>query len=123
MFVNMLVRMKRTTDPDVLLLQGAADPTRLAILRELSACAEVCACEFTSCCDVSQPTVSHHLKVLRETGWVDSERRGSWIFYRLRPEAASRFRQLAGGLIPAGRVPATTLAGQSRRLPVVQPPA
>ena len=121
MFVNMLVGMKRTTDPDVLLLQGAADPTRLAILRELSACDEVCACDFTSCCDLSQPTVSHHLKVLRETGWVDTERRGSWIWYRLRPDAAARFRQLAGGLAPGGPAPATTLVGGARRLPVVQP--
>jgi len=114
--------MKRQTDPDVLLLQGAADPTRLAILRQLSACAEVCACDFTSCCDVSQPTVSHHLKVLRDTGWVDIERRGTWIYYRLRPEAAGRFRQLAGDLIPVGPVPGTALA-TTRRLPVLQPQA
>jgi ArsR family transcriptional regulator len=92
--------MKRQTDPDVLLLQGAADPTRLAILRQLSGTTEVCACDFTACCDVSQPTTSHHLKVLRETGWVDSERRGTWVFYRLRPEAVARFGQLAGGIRP-----------------------
>ena len=114
--------MKRQTDPDVLLLQGAADPTRLAILRQLSACAEVCACDFTSCCDVSQPTVSHHLKVLRDTGWVETERRGTWIYYRLRPQAAARFRQLAGDLIPSAPASATSFAG-SRRLPVVQPQA
>ena len=77
--------MKRQTDPDVLLLQAAADPTRLAILRQLSDCAEVCACDFTACCDVSQPTVSHHLKVLRDAGWIDGERRGTWIWYSLRP--------------------------------------
>ena len=93
--------MKRITDPDALLLQGAADPTRLAILRQLAAEAEVCACDFTACCTVAQPTVSHHLKVLREAGWVDSERRGSWVFYRLRPEAAVRFREIAGDLVPA----------------------
>ena len=68
--------MKRQTDPDVLLLQAAADPTRLAILRQLSDVAEVCACDFTACCDVSQPTVSHHLKVLRDAGWIEGERRG-----------------------------------------------
>ena len=62
--------MKRLTDPDALLLQGAADPTRLAILRQLAAGDGVCACDFTACCEVAQPTVSHHLKVLRETGWV-----------------------------------------------------
>jgi ArsR family transcriptional regulator len=93
--------MKRITDPDALLLQGASDPTRLAILRQLSSGDEVCACDFTACCSVAQPTVSHHLKVLREAGWVESDRRGSWVYYRLRTEAAERFRAIAGELQPA----------------------
>jgi ArsR family transcriptional regulator len=109
--------MKRQTDPDVLLLQAAADPTRLAILRQLSECAEVCACDFTACCDVSQPTVSHHLKVLREAGWIRGERRGTWIWYALRPEAVNRFSQLAGSFIAPGAPSPVT----SRALPVVQP--
>ena len=112
--------MKRQTDPDVLLLQAAADPTRLAILRELSDEESVCACDFTACCDVSQPTVSHHLKVLREAGWVDSERRGTWIWYRLRPEAVARFHELAGGFTPG---PPRRVTGTDRRLSVVQPTA
>jgi ArsR family transcriptional regulator, arsenate/arsenite/antimonite-responsive transcriptional repressor len=116
MIVNMLDVMKRQTDPDVRLLQAAADPTRLAILRQLSEAVEVCACDFTACCDVSQPTVSHHLKVLREAGWIDGERRGSWVWYSLRPQAAARFRELAGGL--ATRSTPASPAG--RRLPVVQ---
>ena len=66
--------MKRQTDPDVLLLQAAADPTRLEILRQLSASDAVCACDFTDCCDVSQPTISHHLRVLRQAGWGDGFR-------------------------------------------------
>ncbi len=106
--------MKRQTDPDVRLLQAAADPTRLAILRQLSDCAEVCACDFPACCDVSQPTVSHHLKVLREAGWISGERRGTWIWYSLRPEAVTRFRELAGALTPTTAMPLT-----SRRLPVL----
>ena len=97
--------MKRQTDPDVLLLQAAADPTRLAILRQLSDVAEVCACDFTACCDVSQPTVSHHLKVLRDAGWIEGERRGTWIWYSLRPQAVARFRELAGGFGPSLRWP------------------
>jgi DNA-binding transcriptional ArsR family regulator len=112
--------MKRQTDPDVLLLQAAADPTRLAILRQLSEQEAVCACDFTASCDVSQPTVSHHLKVLREAGWVDSERRGTWVWYRIRPEAVERMRQLAGGFA-AG--PPQQVAGTSRKLSVVQPTA
>jgi ArsR family transcriptional regulator len=111
--------MKRQTDPDVRLLQAAADPTRLAILRQLSDCEEVCACDFTECCDLTQPTVSHHLKVLREAGWIAGERRGTWIWYSLRPEAVARFRQLAGGFSTAGASPPVP----ARTLPVVQPPA
>lgn len=93
--------MKRAADPDVQLLQAAADPTRLAIIRQLSTSSPVCACDFTECCDVAQPTVSHHLKVLREAGWVSAERRGTWIWYRLRPEAVDRFHQIAGGVAAA----------------------
>jgi ArsR family transcriptional regulator len=101
--------MTRSTDPDVLLLQAAADPTRLAILRQLADCETVCACDFTACCDVSQPTVSHHLRVLREAGWVDTERRGTWIYYSLRTDAVERFTRLTG-----------SLGASSRRLPVVE---
>jgi ArsR family transcriptional regulator len=102
--------MKRATDPDVLLLQGAADPTRLSILRQLSAEGSVCACNFTDCCDIQQPTVSHHLRVLRTAGWVTSERRGTWIYYSLVPEAVARFRELAGGLETRSARPASALA-------------
>ena len=112
--------MKRHTDPDVLLLQAAADPTRLAILRELSEEESVCACDFTACCDVSQPTVSHHLKVLREAGWVDSERRGTWIWYRIRPDAVERMHELVGAFAPG---PARRVGGTGRKLIVVQPTA
>jgi ArsR family transcriptional regulator len=103
-----MARTKTTqTDPDVRLFQALADPTRLAILRELAGSSEVCACDFMTCCDVRQPTVSHHLRVLREAGIVDSDRRGTWIYYRLAPAVADRLRALAselsGGpnLIPA----------------------
>ena len=113
--------MKRQTDPDVLLLQAAADPTRLAILRQLSDVAEVCACDFTACCDVAQPTVSHHLKVLRESGWVRSERSGSFIYYFLRPEAVERFRAVAGDLAIGPAVLRPTPIPADRALPVIQP--
>jgi ArsR family transcriptional regulator len=98
----MIANVKRPTDPDIKLLQAAADPTRLAILHQLSSDGSVCACDFTACCAVHQPTVSHHLRVLREAGWVNAERHGTSIFYAIRPEALDRFRELAGGL-SAGR--------------------
>jgi ArsR family transcriptional regulator len=98
-------------------LQAAADPSRLAILRQLAAGDDVCACDFVGCCDVAQPTVSHHLKVLREAGWVRSERRASFIYYRLDPAAVARFRAIAGEFGPSlGRASA-------RSLPVIEPAA
>jgi ArsR family transcriptional regulator len=119
----MLGVMKRQTNPDVLLLQAAADPTRLAILRQLSQDGNVCACDFTACCEVAQPTISHHLKVLRESGWVTSERQGTSIWYSLCPDAIERFREMAGEISPGAemrssaegpRLPATVRAQASR---------
>jgi ArsR family transcriptional regulator len=112
-------------DPDVQLLQALGDPTRLAIVRELIGTNQVCACDFTSCCDVRQPTISHHLRTLRDAGVIESERRGTSIFYRLVPAAADRLRALAGEMsggppiIPVGalRRPAAT-----NRLPAASRP-
>jgi ArsR family transcriptional regulator len=59
--------------------------------------------------------VSHHLKVLRDAGWIAGERRGTWVWYSLRPQAVERFRELAGGFGPAIATQIT-----SRRLPVVE---
>ena len=89
-------------DPDIRLLAALADPTRLAIIRQLAADTETCACDFTECCDVGQPTVSHHLRVLREAGLVVSERRGQWIFYRIAPGVAERLGGIARSLVPGG---------------------
>jgi DNA-binding transcriptional ArsR family regulator len=104
-----MARTPRTAalDPDIRLLAALADPTRLAIVRELAATNETCACDFTATCDVGQPTVSHHLRVLREAGVVTSERRGQWIFYRLAPDVAIRLATIARGVIPGGLIPAS----------------
>jgi ArsR family transcriptional regulator, arsenate/arsenite/antimonite-responsive transcriptional repressor len=63
------------------------DPVRLQILSMLSAApeGEVCVCEFVAPLGKSQPTVSHHLKVLGEAGLVEGDRRGKWVWYRLVP--------------------------------------
>ena len=87
-------RVKRPTDPEIQLLQAAADPTRLAILRQLAGGEAICACDFTACCDVAQPTVSHHLKVLLQAGLVEREQRGSWAFFRVRPESLTALRSV-----------------------------
>ena len=102
-------RMSRSTDPDVRLLAALADPVRLAIVRQLAADQQVCACDFTLSCDVSQPTVSHHLRVLREAGVVQSERQGNWIYYRLDPTAKDRLGAIAAMLVPAGPISAAEL--------------
>jgi DNA-binding transcriptional ArsR family regulator len=91
--------VKNTADPDVQLLQAMADPVRLSIVRQLASCADaVCACDFTECCTVSQPTVSHHLKVLRQAGVVTTERKGTYIYYELAPDFARRWADLSAGL-------------------------
>ena len=103
------VRMAKSSDPEIRLLSALADPTRLEILRQLAGSAEVCACDFTSCCDVSQPTISHHVRVLRDAGVVTSERRGSWVFYRIAPDLIERLSAIARTLVPGGIFPAAAL--------------
>ena len=114
-------RATSSTDRDVRLLQAVAEPTRLAIVRQLGAEGPVCACDFTACCDVSQPTVSHHLKVLREAGVVESERRGTWVYYRLTHDAVERLQGIFAGLSsrPHARV-STRGVADARTLPVIQ---
>ena len=84
--------------PDVRFLQALADPVRLSIVRQLVARADVCACDFAECCTVSQPTISHHLRVLREAGVVTSERRGTNIVYALAPDFTSRWSTIGASL-------------------------
>jgi ArsR family transcriptional regulator, arsenate/arsenite/antimonite-responsive transcriptional repressor len=76
--------------------KALADPTRVAIINCLSAADEVCVCSLTDTFDLSQPTISHHLKVLREAGLVESSRRGTWAYYRLVPEAIDALRGALG---------------------------
>ena len=64
-----------------------SDPTRLRLLSLIAAAGEACAaCDLVEPLGVSQPTVSHHLKVLREAGLVESEKRGRWVYYRPVPD-------------------------------------
>src|SRR5215210_6932532 len=68
--------------------KALADPIRVQLVDVLRKHAgKVCVCELVPLFDLSQPTVSHHLKVLREAGIVDSERRGLWAYYYVLPEA------------------------------------
>lgn len=74
------------------LLKVLADPTRLRILSALATTGELCACDLEEPLDLSQPTVSHHMKQLREAGFVESERRGKWIHHRLVPDRFDEIR-------------------------------
>ena len=68
--------------------KAIADPGRLLLLNFIAAqpSGEACVCHFTEPLGLSQPTVSHHLKLLYDAGLVDRERRGAWVFYRILPE-------------------------------------
>ena len=68
-------------------LKALADPTRIGIVNRLAANPELCVCDLTSAFELSQPTISHHLKILRDAGLVESTRRGTWAYYRLVPDA------------------------------------
>jgi DNA-binding transcriptional ArsR family regulator len=57
----------------------------------------LCVCDLTEAFDLSQPTISHHLKILRDAGLVESSRRGTWAYYRLVPEAVDALRGALGG--------------------------
>lgn len=88
----------KPTDPDVLLLAALADPTRLSIVRQLAQRGRLCVCDFMECCDVSQPTISHHLKVLRAAGIVSSERHGTNVYCWLTPGFDERFAAIGASL-------------------------
>jgi ArsR family transcriptional regulator len=77
--------------------KALADPTRVAIVNRLSSAEEVCVCDLNGAFELSQPTISHHLKVLREAGLVDVTRRGTWAYYRLVPETIDALRAALGG--------------------------
>ncbi len=88
----------KQSDPDLHFLAALADPVRLSFVRQLADCDAVCACDFSECCTVSQPTISHHLRVLREAGVVVSERQGTNIVYSLAPDFGRRWREIGAGL-------------------------
>jgi ArsR family transcriptional regulator len=77
--------------------KALADPTRVAIVNRLAGSGEVCVCELVDEFELSQPTISHHLRLLREAGLVDAERRGTWAYYRLVPEAIDGLRVALAG--------------------------
>jgi ArsR family transcriptional regulator, arsenate/arsenite/antimonite-responsive transcriptional repressor len=80
------------------LLKALADPVRLRLMSLVASRAggEACVCDLTGAFDVSQPTISHHLKVLHEAGLVEREKRGVWVYYRARADALASLGVLIG---------------------------
>lgn len=76
--------------------RALADSTRVAIVHRLSGADELCVCDLNAAFDLSQPTISHHLRILREAGLVEASRRGTWSYYRLVPEAIDALRGALG---------------------------
>lgn len=87
--------------------KALSDPVRLRLLSLIASFAggEACVCDLTGPFDVTAPTISHHLKVLREAGLIEGERRGTWVYYRVQPEALER---LGAVLSTDVQVPAST---------------
>lgn len=82
--------------------KALSDPVRVRLLSLIASHdgGEACVCELTGEFNVSQPTISHHLKVLREVGLLSSERRGTWVYYRVEPGVLAVLAQLLQ--VPAG---------------------
>ncbi|WP_334172079.1 ArsR/SmtB family transcription factor [Sinomonas sp.] len=81
------------------LLKALGDPVRLRLMSLVASHegGEACVCDLNDAFDLSQPTISHHLKVLHEVGLLDREKRGVWAYYRARPEALASLAALIGG--------------------------
>ncbi|MCD2186841.1 ArsR/SmtB family transcription factor [Actinomycetospora soli] len=116
-----LARQPLTADQSTELarvFKAMGDPVRLRLLSLIASHVggEACVCDLTDVFDLTGPTISHHLKVLREAGLITGERRGTWVYYRVRPELLA---QVATVLVPAD--PAGAAApGERPVLPVVE---
>jgi ArsR family transcriptional regulator len=82
------------------LLKALADPVRLRLLSLVASYAdgEACVCDLNDAFDLSQPTISHHLKVLHEAGLLDRSKRGVWVYYRVQDRALADLSTLLGGV-------------------------
>jgi ArsR family transcriptional regulator len=80
------------------LLKALADPVRLRLMSLVASHdgGEACVCDLNDAFDLSQPTISHHLRVLHEAGLVDRDKRGVWVYYRARPQALAAIGALIG---------------------------
>ncbi|MEO3745330.1 metalloregulator ArsR/SmtB family transcription factor [Plantactinospora sp. B5E13] len=84
--------------------KALGDPVRLRLMSMIASApaGEICVCDLTPAFDLSGPTISHHLKTLREAGLVDAERRGTWVYYRACPGIMRQLASLLHVGTPAG---------------------
>ncbi len=85
------------------MFKALGDPVRLRLVALIASQAEVCVCDLQTHFTLSGPTISHHLKVLREAGLISGERRGTWVYYWVNPAAL----QALSVLLQPTAVPAT----------------
>lgn len=80
------------------MFKALGDPARLRLVSMVGSHdgGEACVCDLTPAFDLSQPTISHHLRVLREAGLLECERRGTWVFYRVVPAALAQLAAVLG---------------------------
>lgn len=80
------------------LFKAIADPVRLRLLSMIGCHdgGEACVCDLTGAFSLTAPTISHHLKVLKQAGLIDSERRGTWVYYWVKPGVLDRLSAILG---------------------------
>jgi ArsR family transcriptional regulator len=88
------------------LFKALSDPIRLRLLSLIASTAEICVCDLTDAFEVTGATISHHLRVLREAGMVEAERRGTWVYYRVQKDALD----LLGALLTGTPAEPSTIA-------------
>ena len=89
---------KRSAEAIAERFKALSDPARVSIVNRIGGQGEVCTCQLTAPLGLSQPTVSHHLRVLKEAGLIEvARRRGTWTFYRLVPDAMEQLAFVIGG--------------------------
>ncbi len=96
------------------MFKALADPVRLRLLSIVASHVggQACVCELTPAFDLSQPTISHHLRVLREAGLLECERRGTWVYYWVVPTALAQLSAVLGPAEPAAPSTVTGLTAE-----------
>jgi ArsR family transcriptional regulator len=102
------------------MFKALSDPIRLRLLSMIASTAEVCVCDLTDAFEVTGATISHHLRVLREAGMVEVERRGTWAYYRAKREALDLLGELlTGSAAPQSRPTGADTPTAERQIPVI----